>query len=161
MLDHLLSRISGFVGHSAKRQSAKRAALALLLLANTDAAPTSTPQRAPTPATISALLAAETRGYGADLPFMEHEVENAVTNGRVIGSSRDFTTLAADASGQLAVLLDRTGQYVEFTLDAPADALVVRYAIPDGPAGQGLDATLGVHVDRARIGSLALTSRYG
>jgi len=58
------------------------------------------------------------------------------------------------------VRLDSVGQFVEFTLAKPANAVTLRYAIPDTTDGQGRDASLGVEVNGKRIGSLALTSRY-
>ena len=109
---------------------------------------------------MAALPVAETRGYGADVPFTEYEAENAATNGRLIGPDRSFTTLPSEASGRRAVVLEGQGRFVEFTLAAPADAVTVRYAVPDSADGRGLDALLGVHVDGQRIGSLAVTSRY-
>jgi alpha-1,3-glucanase-like protein len=118
-------------------------------------------QPAPTPQTMAALPIAELGGRGARVPFVEHEAENAATNGSPIGPSRTFTTLAAEASGRRAVRLDRPGDYVEFVLAAPANAVTVRYAVPDSADGKGLDATLGVYVGRERLASLAMTSRYG
>lgn len=113
-----------------------------------------------TPVTVAGLDPEVTAGRGATVPFVEYEAENAVTTGRLIGPDRTFTTLAAEASGRLAVLLDEPGQHVEFTLAEPADALTVRYAIPDAEDGSGIDATLGVYLDGERIAELATTSRY-
>jgi hypothetical protein len=36
------------------------------------------------------------------------------------------------------------GDYVEFTLSAPPNALTVRYAVPDGPEGKPVDAKLAI-----------------
>jgi hypothetical protein len=69
---------------------------------------------------------------------------NGGTNGRVVGPDRTFTTLASEASGRRAVLLEGQGDYVEFTLSAPANALTVRYAVPDGPEGKPVDAKLAI-----------------
>jgi parallel beta-helix repeat protein len=41
------------------------------------------------------------------------------------------TDIQSEASGRRAVKLQSTGDYVQFTLTAPANALVLRYAIPD------------------------------
>ena len=116
---------------------------------------------APTPATVAAKPAAEIQGRGAELPFVEHEAENGVTDGVVIGPDRSFTTLAAEASGRRAVRLQDRGGFVKFVLGRPANAVTVRYAVPDSADGSGIDATLGVHADGRRIGTLDLTSRYG
>ena len=98
-------------------------------------------------------------GRGADLGFYEQEAENAVTNGTVIGPSRTAYTLAAEASGRKAVSLT-PGQYVEFTLPAPANAISVRYSIPDAPNGGGITAPLDVTVDGGFAHTMTLTSQY-
>ncbi|UYY59314.1 glycosyl hydrolase family 28-related protein [Sphingomonas sp. S2-65] len=95
------------------------------------------------------------------MPFVEYEAENAETNGARIGPDRRFGTLAAEASGRQAVRLEGLGKHVTFTLGRPANALTLRYAIPDGADGKGLDATIGVYVAGERIAELPLTSRYG
>jgi hypothetical protein len=114
----------------------------------------------PPAVTVVALQPGATAGVGAPLDFAEYEAENAVTNGRIVGPDRAFGTLAAEASGRRAVLLEGPSDYVEFTLSAPANALTVRYAVPDGPEGKPVDTTLGVYVRSRRIGDLAVTSRY-
>lgn len=114
-----------------------------------------------TPITIAALPPAQTRGAGAPVPFTEYEAENAATNGRIIGPDRRFTTIAAEASGRRAVRLQYAGDYVEFVLARPANAVTVRAAIPDGAAGEGRDAALDVLIDGRPAGALDLTSRYG
>jgi hypothetical protein len=115
----------------------------------------------PTLRTIAALPPAASFGRGATVPFDEYEAENAVTSGTVIGPDRTFTTLPAEASGRRAVRLGKIGDYVEFTLARPANAVTVRAAIPDGDAGEGRDAKLGLFSDGKPLGELALTSRYG
>jgi hypothetical protein len=114
----------------------------------------------PSAATVVALDPGVTAGVGAQLDFAEYEAENGVTNGRIVGPDRTFTTLAAEASGRRAVLLEGPGDYVEFRLAAPANALTVRYALPDGPEGKPADARLGVYAQSRRITELAVTSRY-
>lgn len=131
------------------------AAFALLSSGSARAAPAAT---APT---IAALPPSESRGRGAAVPFLEYEAENGRTNATVIGPDRALGTLASEASGRRAVRLERPGDYVEITLAEPADALTVRYAVPDSADGRGLDATLGVYVGGARLLSAPVTSRYG
>lgn len=114
----------------------------------------------PSAATVVALDPGVTAGVGAPLEFVEYEAENGATNGRIVGPDRTFATLASEASGRRAVLLEAQGDYVEFTLSAPANALTVRYAVPDGPEGKPVDERLGVYAQNRRIGELALTSRY-
>ncbi|MGZ2410878.1 alpha-1,3-glucanase-like protein [Sphingomonas sp. F9_3S_D5_B_2] len=114
----------------------------------------------PTPATMAAVPVAELRGRGAAVPFTEYEAENGCFAGTLIGPSRALYDIAAEASGRRAVRLETAGQFVEFTLAKPANAVTVRYAVPDSSDGKGRDATLGIYVGAERIGSLQLTSRY-
>jgi hypothetical protein len=92
--------------------------------------------------------------------LLEYEAENGATNARIVGPDVAFTTLASEASGHRAVLLEAEGDFVEFTLSAPANALTVRYAVPDGPDAGITDATLSVYAKAKRIAVLPVTSRY-
>ncbi|MEC3996667.1 glycosyl hydrolase family 28-related protein [Actinacidiphila sp. DG2A-62] len=109
--------------------------------------------------TRAALDPALVAGRGATVGFSEQEAEHAATNGTVIGPGRDAYTLPAEASGRSAVTL-KPGQYVEFTLPAAANAITVRYSIPDAPAGGGLTSPLNVTVDGAGRRTMTLTSQY-
>jgi hypothetical protein len=115
----------------------------------------------PTDVTVAALSPGQVGSRGAEVSFVEHEAEHARTTGQVIGPDRTFGTLPSEASGRRAVLLQRTGEYVEFTLARPANALTVRIAVPDSADGLGLNSTIGVYADGERLGSLDTTSRYG
>jgi len=96
---------------------------------------------------------------GANAHFVEQEAENAVTDGTIIGPARTAYTLPAEASGRAAVKL-LPGQYVEFTLPKAANAITVRYSIPDSPTGGGITAPLDVSVnDRSHV-TMTLTSQY-
>ena len=118
------------------------------------------PSKEPSAATVVALDPSVTAGVGSPLEFVEYEAENGATHGRIVGPDRTFTTLASEASGRRAVVLEGPRDYVEFTLSAPANALTVRYAVPDGPEGKPIDAKLGVYALGLRIADLAVTSRY-
>lgn len=109
--------------------------------------------------TRAALDPALVAGRGADVPFLEQEAENAATIGEVIGPDRSAYTLPAEASGRTAVRLD-PGEHVEFTLPAPANAITVRYSIPDAPQGGGITAPLEVRVDGGPPQAMTLTSEY-
>lgn len=109
--------------------------------------------------TRAALDPALVAGRGASVGFSEQEAENAATNGTVIGPGRDAYTLPAEASGRKAVSL-KPGQYVEFTLPSAANAITVRYSIPDATAGGGITSPLDVTVNGANRKSLTLTSQY-
>jgi hypothetical protein len=92
-------------------------------------------------------------GAGAAVPFTEYEAESAYTNGTLL-SGRAFTSIAAEASGREAVSLG-AGQYVDFVLAKAANAVDLRYSIPDGP-----DAALNVSVDGHASAPLTLTAAY-
>ncbi|KUH36702.1 MULTISPECIES: glycosyl hydrolase family 28-related protein [Streptomyces] len=96
---------------------------------------------------------------GATVAFDEQEAENAVTDGTVIGPDRTPYTLPSEASGRSAVRLT-AGQHVEFVLPRDANALTVRYSIPDAPEGGGITAPLDVSVDGRHRKTMTLTSQY-
>lgn len=144
----------------ARRATAAAGVLAASLLIGMVPATAAAPPSAPPPSAPLLSAPAIPGGVGARVPFIEHEAEDAEVHGTVIGPDRAYGTLAAEAIGRQAVQLDAQGEYVEFTLTKAANALNLRYSIPDSADGAGLDATLGVYVDGQRIQSLALTSRY-
>jgi hypothetical protein len=109
--------------------------------------------------TRAALDPALVAGRGADVAFLEQEAENAATNGTVIGPDRTAYTLPSEASGRTAVRL-APGQHVEFTLPRAANAITVRYSIPDAPGGGGITAPLGVAVNGEHRATMTLTSQY-
>jgi hypothetical protein len=113
---------------------------------------------APTAVTRAGLDPSLVAGRGATVAFLEQEAERAKTNGTVIGPERAAYTLPAEASGRSAVRLS-PGQYVEFTLPRSANALTVRYSIPDAPTGGGLTAPLAVKVGSTSR-TMTLTSQF-
>ncbi|MFJ7204116.1 glycosyl hydrolase family 28-related protein [Streptomyces sp. NPDC098789] len=123
------------------------------------AAPGTPAAPAPPVVTRAALDPALVQGRGARVDFVEQEAENAVTDGTVIGPDRSAYALPAEASGRKAVKL-APGRYVEFTLPAAADAITVRYSLPDAPAGGGITAPLDVIVNGKNRRSMTLTSQY-
>ncbi|MFL6074784.1 MAG: discoidin domain-containing protein [Mycobacteriales bacterium] len=108
----------------------------------------------------SARSALSVPGRGASVPFTEYEADDAATNGTVLASSRLRNTLAGEATGRQAVTLSGSGRYVEFTLTKPANAVDIRYSIPDSANGQGQTAPLAVYVNGAHNQDLTLTSKY-
>lgn len=103
---------------------------------------------------------APVEGRGATVPFTELEAESAVTSGSVIGPDRTYTTLPSEASGRTAVRLDAAGEYVDFTLTAPANAISLRYALPDNTEGTGKSAPVRLSADGNELTDLTLTSKY-
>lgn len=139
--------------------------LCVLLLAaslSALAAPAEAAERpACTPTTVAALPPEATAGRGARLPFVEYEAESGLTNGRMIGPDRTFGALASEASGRRAVRLEGVGGFVDFVLCRPANAVTLRYALPDSPNGKGITGKIALWADGERLGALTLTSRYG
>jgi Pectate lyase superfamily protein len=115
---------------------------------------------APAPVvTRAALDPSLVAGRGATAGFAEQEAENAATDGTVIGPDRAAYTLPAEASGRSAVKL-APGRHVEFTLPSAANAITVRYSIPDAPGGGGITAPLDVAVNGGHRATMTLTSQY-
>src|ERR1700728_503277 len=99
-------------------------------------------------------------GRGAFVPFTEYSAVGSDTNGTVIGPSYNLYTLPAEAVGRTAVTLSGAGQYVEFTLAKAANAVDLRYSIPDSADGSGLTTPLKVYVNGQARPNLTLTSVY-
>ena len=96
---------------------------------------------------------------GAIVPWIEYEAEDGTTTGEIVGPGRAPGTPAGEASGRRAVILDAPGEHVTWTVARDANAIVVRYSLPDAPGGGGIDGTLGLYVDGVKRASLALSSR--
>jgi hypothetical protein len=109
--------------------------------------------------TRAALDPALVAGRGASVDFAEQEAENVPTDGTVIGPDRTPYTLPSEASGRKAVRL-APGQHVDFTLPSRANAITVRYSIPDAPNGGGITAPLDVTVNGKNRRTMTLTSQY-
>ncbi|MFJ1705490.1 discoidin domain-containing protein [Kitasatospora sp. NPDC088346] len=109
---------------------------------------------------VPALSPLAVPGRGATVPFLEQEAEYAATNGTVIGPDRLYGHLPSEASGRQAVTLDAVGEYVEFTLTAPANSIDFRYSLPDSADGRGRDAALDLLVNGSRLKSVDVTSKY-
>ncbi|MER7760173.1 glycosyl hydrolase family 28-related protein [Streptomyces sp. NPDC097619] len=120
--------------------------------------PTPAPPTGPV-VTRAGLDPALVAGRGAAVAFDEQEAENARTDGTVIGPDRTAHTLPSEASGRKAVKL-LPGQYVEFTLPRAANALTVRYSIPDAATGGGITAPLTVSAAGRPLRTMTLTSAY-
>ncbi|MCO1595713.1 discoidin domain-containing protein [Micromonospora sp. RHAY321] len=114
-----------------------------------------------TPASAAGLSPFDIPGRGATVPFIEQEAEKAAHNGTKIGPDRRYGTLPSEASGREAVTLDAVGEYVEFTLTAPANAVTFRHSLPDSPAGTGRDASIDLRANGNLVKSVPVTSRYG
>ncbi|MCX4387405.1 discoidin domain-containing protein [Micromonospora peucetia] len=114
-----------------------------------------------TPAQAAGLSPFDIPGRGATVPFVEHEAEEVAHTGTRIGPDRRYGTLPSEASGREAVTLDAVGEYVEFTLTAPANAVTFRHSLPDNAAGTGRDASIDLRANGTLVRAVPVTSRYG
>src|SRR5438093_13122070 len=82
---------------------------------------------------------------GANVPWITYEAENGSYTGTLRGPSYTLNTVESESSGRKCVRLSSTAQYVQFTNTANANAIVVRYSVPDTAGGGGADYTLGLY----------------
>jgi hypothetical protein len=82
------------------------------------------------------------------------------TSGAVCGPSWDYLTPEAEASGRSYVRLNKSGDYLEFEARKPADAIVLRYCIPDAAQGGGRDMVIELLINGEHRAKIPLTSRY-
>ncbi len=150
-----------------RRRTLLLAGAALVALAGTASGAASAGRAQASPhETVAAIDPSLVAGRGAQLGIVEQEAENAATDGTILPFDTSAYTLAGEASGRQAVKLG-PGQHVAFTLTQPANAMTIRYSIPDAPAGGGIDAPLTVSADNHADGrgnthpqTMTLTSRY-
>jgi hypothetical protein len=97
---------------------------------------------------------------GATVPWTTYEAENmTISNGTVLGPQYGTNVVASESSGRKCVQLDATGEYVQFTNQSPANAIVVRYSVPD-TNGTGTNYTLSLYTNGLFAKKLQLTSKY-
>ena len=134
--------------------------VALVNLAGVAAASAATAPAAATGPGYSQVIPTSDGDRGAGVTFTEYAAVKAQHAGTVIGPSDNLYTLPAEAVGRTAVTLDGAGQYVQFTLARPANAVDLRYSIPDAPDGTGLTTPLHVSAGGRSFPDLTLTSKY-
>ncbi len=98
---------------------------------------------------------------GAAVPWTTYEAEDmVVSGGTVLGPQYNPIRIPAEASGRKCVQLNSTGQYIQFTNQSVATALVVRYCVPDIAGGGGADYTLSLYTNGVLAAKLPVTSKY-
>lgn len=106
---------------------------------------------------------------GAYTPWITYEAEDMTNGGgTLIGPPVQVASLNAavsnsiqmEASGGEAVSLAGTGQYVELTAQAAANAIVLRYCVPDTANGTGTNYTISLYANGIFVQKLAVTSQY-
>lgn len=96
---------------------------------------------------------------GAQVLYTAYEAEQGETNAQIHADDRTYRTIPSEASERSYVELVNTGDEVSVTLEQDANALVIRYSIPDSEDGEGLETTAVLQVGED-VYDLALTSRY-
>ena len=99
-------------------------------------------------------------GVGAEMPWTTYEAEAMQSTGLVLGPNYDPNRVETEASGQQCVKLVAAGEFVEFPAAAAANALVIRYSLPDAKAGGGTSTSLLLFINGTEVRTLSLTSRY-
>lgn len=96
-------------------------------------------------------------GRGANMPFtvLEAESSSNATNGTRLAPNFTPGDFAGEASGRSAVLLDANGEYVEFTLTAPANAFVLRNAVAENTTG-----TVSIYANGVDKGNFTVSSKF-
>ncbi|HVM49723.1 MAG TPA: glycosyl hydrolase family 28-related protein [Candidatus Acidoferrum sp.] len=107
------------------------------------------------------LLCAPAKGAsGAAVPWIRYEAENMSFSGGILGPYYTNQVPGIEASGRKYAQLSVTGNYVQFTNQSAANAMVVRYCVPDSADGAGTDYTLSVYTNGVYLGKLLVTSKY-
>ncbi len=109
---------------------------------------------------VAAQAQATVASRGASVPWTTYEAEDMATSGSIWGPQYGPNVVASESSGRKCVVLSVTGQYVEFVAQAAANAIVVRYCVPDTTNGLGMDSTLSLYTNGTLAQELPVTSRY-
>ena len=97
---------------------------------------------------------------GATVPWTTYEAEDMATSGTVLGPQYAPYLVTSESSGRKCVRLSAVGDYVEFAAQANANAIVVRYSVPDTADGAGTNYTLSLYTNGVFVEKLPLTSKY-
>lgn len=98
---------------------------------------------------------------GANVPWTTYGAANmTVSGGTILGPDYSHNTPASEAVGRECVQLNGTGQYAQFTAQAAANAIIVRYSVPDTSKGGGTNYTISLYTNGVFVEKLPLTSMY-
>ena len=105
------------------------------------------------PALVPSAVAADDQ-YGASVPYTRYEAEGASrSDGTTLERSDDLESTAIEASGQSYVALNDKNSSVDFTAMAAANALDLRFTLPDHTSGR-----VDVRVNNETVATLDLSS---
>lgn len=104
----------------------------------------------------------ETERGWYDAPYRRYEAEggSCVGSCTFLSPSDRISDLQSEASNDVAAQLVAQGDYVEWICQEAADGMVVRFSIPDAPAGGGTKGTLLVKVDGQEVCQVVLDSYW-
>ncbi|MBW8864058.1 MAG: hypothetical protein JF609_03865, partial [Verrucomicrobia bacterium] len=106
---------------------------------------------------------------GATVPWTTYEAEAMTINGgtvlgpplRAVDKNVTITnTVEAESSGRQCVKLSSAGQSIEFIAQNAANAMVVRYSVPDTADGTGTDYTISLYLNGSFARKIPVTSKY-
>jgi hypothetical protein len=97
---------------------------------------------------------------GAEIPWVTYEAEEMKTTGTVLGPKYGPFLVETESSRQQCVQLTEAGQFVEFAAKGAANALVMRFNLPDSKSGGGVNATLKLSINGRSVKNLALSSHW-
>ena len=105
------------------------------------------------PALVPSAVAAVDQ-YGATVPYTRYEAEEASrSDGTTLERSDDLESTAIEASGQSYVALNDKNSSVDFAASAAANALDLRFTLPDHTSGR-----VDVRVNNETVATLDLSS---
>ena len=105
------------------------------------------------PALVPSAVAADDQ-YGATVPYTRYEAEEASrSDGTTLERSDDIESTAIEASGQSYVALNGKNSSVDFTATTAANALDLRFTLPDHASGR-----VDVRVNNETVATLDLSS---
>ena len=105
------------------------------------------------PALVPSAVAADEQ-YGANVPYTRYEAEEASrSDGTALERSDDIESTAIEASGQSYVALKDQDSSLDFTATSAANALDLRFTLPDHKSGQ-----VQVYINNDLAATLTLSS---
>lgn len=103
------------------------------------------------------------RGY-TDRPYLRYEAQEGQCNAHdtefIKVEGYDQTNLATEASFLQAAQLMGSGAYVEWVLDRDADAVCIRFSLPDSPDGTGTRQRVAIKSGERVLATVELNSYW-
>ncbi len=116
--------------------------------------------QATTNVSTNPVVVASASSAGATVPWTTYEAENMTNTGTVLGPSYVGNDVMSESSGRKCVKLSTNGAFMQFTAVSNANAIVVRYSVPDTANGVGTNYTLSLYQNGTFVGKLPMTSLY-